>query len=58
MDADNAALVLRCLAAEFDRLVSSGRDPSADREVVVLGVYCETLDRWLMEREDGAATSE
>ena len=54
MAEQDAALVLRCLEAEFDRLVSSGRDPRTDRELVVLGVYCETLDRWLMDRDDGA----
>jgi hypothetical protein len=51
MDRTSAELVLRCLTAEFDRLASAGRDTRTDPEIVVIGVYCETIDRWLMEQD-------
>jgi len=37
MDQTSAELVLRCLAAEFDRLASVGRDTRTDPELVRLG---------------------
>lgn len=56
-DRDGAELALRALSQEFDRLTDAGRDPHSDVELVRLGVWCETIDRWLMGLEDdGAAT--
>lgn len=56
-DRDGAELVLRSLSTEFDRLMTAGRDPHSDAEMVRLGVWCETIDRWLMDLEDdGSAT--
>ena len=54
MGRENAALILRSLEAEFDRLANGGRDTRTDPELIALGVYCETISRWL----DDPATSE